>query len=85
MENQHPDSLFKVTIEPLKDLENDQKTVGAMVAEFSGTFLFVAFFLIASDNRTHFSNDRAINAMVIASAYVGVRLMSGGRLVTGIP
>ena len=55
------------------------------MAEFAGTFVLVAFCLIAVDKTTRHSEDRAINAMIISANYIGARLMSGGRLVTGIP
>jgi glycerol uptake facilitator-like aquaporin len=48
--------------------------------EIIGTFIFVLFFKIMTDERLHFSKENAINCFVIASAYVASRQIvnSGG-------
>lgn len=56
-----------------------------MVSEFMGTFYFVTIFLMCSDQRTRFSNDKVINSLILAGAFVSSRLISGGRMVTGLP
>ena len=50
-----------------------------------GTAIFVANYMIHTDKSTRFSNDKSINSLIIASAYISARLMSGGYFLTGIP
>ena len=40
--------------------------------------------MLSTDQKTQFSKDKVINCFIIASAYVGARLMCGGTLVTGL-
>lgn len=50
----------------------------AMVQEILGTFIFVLFFKIVTDERLHFSKENAINCFIIASAYVASRTIVNG-------
>jgi glycerol uptake facilitator-like aquaporin len=50
-----------------------------------GTAIFVANYMIHTDKSTRFSDDKSINSLIIASAYIGARLMCGGYFLTGIP
>lgn len=45
----------------------------AIMQELIGSFIFVLFFKIMTDERLHFSKENAINCFVIASAYVASR------------
>ena len=50
----------------------------AIMQEIIGTFIFVLFFKIMTDERLHFSKENAINCFVIASAYVTSRTIVNG-------
>lgn len=50
----------------------------AIMQEIVGTFIFVLFFKIMTDERLHFSKENAINCFVIASAYVASRQIVNG-------
>lgn len=52
------------------------------ISEAIGTFTFVFIFMLCTDKKTQFSNDRVINCFIIASAYVSARLMAGGSLIS---
>jgi glycerol uptake facilitator-like aquaporin len=43
-----------------------------------GTFIFVLFFKIVTDERLHFSNENAINCFIISCAYVASRTIVNG-------
>lgn len=46
--------------------------------EFIGTFIFVLFFKIVTDERLYFSRENAINCFIIASSYVAARSIVNG-------
>lgn len=75
-----------LAVKPIIDVEDIEarKSFAAMVSECSGTFVLVFMFMICTDKKTQFSEDKVINCFIIASSYVGARLMAGGRLVTAI-
>lgn len=50
-----------------------------------GTAIFIMNFMIHTDLKTKFTEDKSVNAMIIASSYVSARLISGGQFLTGIP
>jgi glycerol uptake facilitator-like aquaporin len=50
----------------------------AMCQEAFGAFIFVLFFKIVTDERTHLSDQQPINCFVIAAAYVGARSIVNG-------
>lgn len=85
LEDQSADDSFSCIVEPIKDDELSTKYWTAMWSELLGTFFYVTFFLMSSDKRTRFSNDKVINSFILAGAFVASRLISGGRMVTGLP
>jgi len=58
------------------------KSFSAIISELVGTFMFVFLFMLCTDKKTQFSEDKVINCFIMASSYVAARLMSGGTLVT---
>jgi len=50
--------------------------------ETFGTFLFVLFFKIVTDERLHFSKENAINCFIIASSYTASRSIVNGSTPT---
>lgn len=54
------------------------ETFQAIMQETFGTFIFVLFFKIVTDDRLKFSNENAINCFIIASAYVSSRAIVNG-------
>jgi len=53
-------------------------TFQAMMQEIVGTFIFVLFFKIVTDERLKFSNENAINCFIIAAAYTSSRSIVNG-------
>ena len=56
----------------------------ALVSEIIGSFMFVLFYIISTDSKTRYSDDKAINGLIIASSYIAARLISGGEQITGL-
>jgi len=46
------------------------KTFESVVSETFGTFIYVLFFMISTDEKLRFSSDKVHNALVIASSYI---------------
>ena len=58
----------------------------SILSEIIGTFVFCLFFMISTDKRTQYSDQKALNCLVIASSYVGATMLAGGAAVTpGMP
>jgi glycerol uptake facilitator-like aquaporin len=53
-----------------------------MCQETFGTFIFVLFFKIVTDERLHFSKEPAINCFIIAASYVSARSIVNGTTFT---
>lgn len=51
----------------------------AITQEVLGTFIFVIFFMMQTDEKMLFSRERAINCFIIASSYVAARAMFFGQ------
>jgi glycerol uptake facilitator-like aquaporin len=71
------------SIYPMEPTGSDSDTQGgnvfpAMMQEIIGTFIFVLFFKIVTDERLYFSKENAINCFIIASAYVASRSIVNG-------
>lgn len=67
-------------VAPLYPVES-KYAFDAMMQEILGTFIFVLFFKIVTDERLHFSKENAINCFIIAAAYVAARtIVNGSRL-----
>lgn len=65
-------------------------TFETYISETIGSFVFIFLFMMATDKKTQFSEDKVINTFILAAAYIAARLMCGGELVTcftrlGIP
>lgn len=68
-------------------MENENKafsynSFASLVSEASGSFVFIFLFMICTDKKTQYSDDKVINCFIMSSAYTAARLMSGGSLVT---
>ena len=66
------------------DESDRKKNFASYISELIGTFFFVFLFMICTDSKTMFSDDRVINCFMIASAYVASRLVGGGPMVSEI-
>jgi glycerol uptake facilitator-like aquaporin len=55
-----------------------------MISELVGTFMFVFLFMLSTDKKTQFSDDKVINCFIISASYVAARLMAGGEMATVI-
>ena len=56
----------------------------AGLSETIGSFMFVLFYIISTDSKTRYSDDKAMNGFIIASSYIAARLISGGEQITGL-
>lgn len=74
----------KVAVSPLPDTDGKRKNFAAIISEALGGFFYVFLFMLCTDKKTQFSNDKVINCFIIASSYCAARLMAGGSLITGI-
>lgn len=57
-------------------------TFQSIISEIIGTFVFCLFFMISTDKKTQYSDQKALNCLVIASSYVGSTMLAGGACVT---
>lgn len=71
-------------MEPQSTPDDNKETV-VLVSEMFGTAFFIINFMIHTDPKTRFSDDKSINSMIIAASYVAARHISGGGFLTGIP
>ena len=72
-----------VAVSPVYDgVEGTFKWFSASVSELVGTFMFVFLFMLCTDKKTQFSEDKVVNCFIIGAAYVASRLMAGGPMVT---
>lgn len=55
-------------------------TFQAMMQEIFGTFIFVLFFKIVTDERLHYSKENAINCFIIAASYCAARSIVNGSV-----
>ncbi len=53
-----------------------------MISELVGTFMFVFLFMLSTDKKTQFSDDKVINCFIISASYIAARLMAGGEMAT---
>ena len=72
-----------VLVTPRFDNDGTNKSFSALISEIVGTYFFVFMFMLSTDKKTMFSEDKVINCFIIASAYVSSRLIAGGSLVSG--
>ena len=64
--------------------ELSNRWFASMISEFTGSFVFIFLFMLCTDKKTQYSQDKVINCFIMASAYIAARLMSGGCFVTSI-
>ena len=57
-------------------------TFNSVISEILGTFIFVLFFLVSTDKKTQYSQEKAMNCLVISSSYTGAMMIAGGGMVT---
>jgi glycerol uptake facilitator-like aquaporin len=69
---------------PRPDDAGSAKIFSAILSESFGSFMFVFLFMICTDRKTQFSDDKVINCFIVAGAYVASRLFAGGRMITGV-
>ena len=63
-------------------LEYGYRNFATYISELFGTFMFVFLFMISTDKKTQFSEDKVVNCFIISASYVAARLMAGGKLST---
>ena len=56
----------------------------AITQEALGTFIFVLFFMMQTDEKMLFSRERAINCFIIGSSYVAARAMFYGETISAV-
>ena len=64
-----------------KDGDFDYKITASMISEFVGSFVFIFLFMLCTDKKTQYSDDKVINCFIMSSAHVSARLMAGGAFV----
>ena len=65
-------------------MKYELKWFSSWISEIVGAAIYVFMFILATDKRTQFSNDKVINCLIMASCYVSARLLGGGSLVTWV-
>ena len=58
------------------------KNFAAMISECSGAFVFIFLFMICTDKKTQYSDDKVINCFIMSASYTAARLMGGGGLIS---
>ena len=56
----------------------------ALLSEATGAFIFIFLFMLCTDKKTQYSDDKVINCFIMAASYCAARLMGAGGLVTVI-
>ena len=57
-------------------------TFNNYVSEIVGSMVFIVIFMLATEKKSKFSEDKVINCFVLAASYVAARLIAGGQMVT---
>lgn len=60
------------------------KQFAGSISEATGAFVLIFLFMLCSDKKTQFSNDKVVNCFILAASYCSARLMAGGNLVTAL-
>ena len=71
----------KKAVQPL-GTPDEPRSFEATISEVVASFVFIFLFMLSTDKKTQYSEDRVINCFIIASSYVAARLMGGGKLAT---
>jgi glycerol uptake facilitator-like aquaporin len=53
-----------------------------MISEALASFVFIFLFMLCTDKKTQYSDDKVINCFIMSASYCAARLMGGGGLVT---
>ena len=74
---------IELAVTPQIDLKNigEFKMTASMISEFVGSFVFIFLFMLCTDKKTQYSDDKVINCFIMSSAYISARLMAGGCFV----
>ena len=56
----------------------NKKVIASIVQEIYGSFIFIIFFKIVSDERLYFSREPSINCLIIAASYIAARSIVDG-------
>ena len=62
----------------------EYRNFSAMLSEASAAFIFIFLFMLCTDKKTQYSEDKVINCFIMSAAYTAARLMGGAGLVTVI-
>ena len=62
--------------------DRSNKTFESIISESFGTFVYVLFFMICTDEKLKYSNDTVKNSLVLASSYIAAQMMAGGQFIT---
>ena len=60
------------------------ENIPAMCSEAIGAFIFIFLFMLCTDKKTQYSEDKVINCFILSASYCAARLMGAGGLVTVI-
>ena len=72
---------FILAATPMVD-EDGFRITASMISEFVGSFVFIFLFMLCTDKKTQYSEDKVINCFIMSSAYISARLMAGGAFIT---
>ena len=56
----------------------------AIISECAASTVFIFLFMLCTDKKTQYSEDKVINCFIMSASYVAARLMGGGGIVTGL-
>jgi glycerol uptake facilitator-like aquaporin len=73
---------FKITEDKDGDFSCGTNNIPAMISECTGAFVFIFLFMICTDKKTQYSDDKVINCFIMSASYTAARLMGGGGLVS---
>lgn len=54
----------------------------AMISEATGAFIFIFLFMLCTDKKTQYTEDKVINCFIMSASYCAARLMGAGGLIT---
>lgn len=73
---------FVLAATPMVDGYKSYRITASMISEFVGSFVFIFLFMLCTDKKTQYSEDKVINCFIMSSAYISARLMAGGAFIT---
>jgi len=60
----------------------DYRGFSALTSEVVASCVFIFLFMLSTDKKTQYSEDKVINCFIMSASYVAARLMGGGGVVT---